>query len=273
MITDCTCDEDEHYPFIGLEGLKSLKRLRWRAPLPNFMLHLGNMMRRNAGILQFLEVDLVSWERVGRYSFHSFDDGRRPLSHSDFFWRVPEGRISGPAYPALQTLCLTEIAFTADAVTLFDFSVLRTLKLRNVEKWDTFLEGAVRQGLPIGLKTLEIQAEPGPLSSGADEVLSSFLAAFEGLEELYVGLQGPLPANLLWPGVINHRATLKRFMHHLRTLDHDPDRLQQLDEADLGLNVGDAFLESLDKFPLEAMGLSIGPEDMVSVLKADCRRQ
>lgn len=238
------------------------------------MLHLGETIHRNAETLQYLEVDLVSWESVGRYSFlYSYDDGPKNLSHSRFFWRAPEGKISGPAYPALQALCLTELGLTADAVTLFDFNVLRTLKLRNVEKWDTLLENAVRQRLPIGLKTLEIQVKPGPLSSGADEVLSNFLAAFEGLEELYVGLQGPLPASLLWPGVINHRETLKRFVHHLRTVDHDPDRRQELDEADLGLNVGDAFLGSFDEFQLEAMGLSIGPEDMVSVLKADWCRQ
>lgn len=271
MITDPNCDEVDLYPEAG--GLyipTDLKRLSWRGPAPLFITSLSEMIAKNAETLQHLEVDLLSWDRVSQDMRAEHDDGPHGLVHSIGFWQAPEGKISGPTYPALQTLCLAEIPLTADAVTLFDFNVLRTLKLRNCEKWDILLDKAVQLGLPIGLKTLELRVKPGKLDSNSDEVLSKFLTAFNGLEELYVCLQGPLPTNLLWAGVINHRATLKRFVHHLRHLipdEHHPNLQLELDEADVGLNVGDAFLQSLDRFPLEAIGFSVGAEDIVSASK------
>lgn len=270
ITTDCACDDVEFYPQGGLYELKRLKRLCWRAPRGGFIPDLSVMICNNAETLRYLEVDLVSWERAEHYARQgsSADDPSDP-TRSYCFWRIPEGKISGPNYPVLQTLCLTEVALPRDAVGVFDIGVLQTLRLRNCGGWDVFLKDIVRLCLPIGLKTLEILAKPGMLTCDADEVLSKFLAAFNGLEELYVCLQGPLPTNLVWPGVINHRATLKRFVHHLRMVDLDSEFNQEIDEADLGLNVGDAFLESLDKIQLEAMGLSIGPQDMVSSSKAD----
>lgn len=156
------------------------------------------------------------------------------------------------------------MALPRESVSVCDIGGLRALRLRNCGGWDIFLKDIVRLCLPIGLKALEILAKPGMLSCDADEVLSKFLAAFDGLEELYVCLKGHLPTNLVWPGVINHRATLKRFVHHLRMVDFNSEFNQEIDEADLGLNVGVVFLESLDKIQLEAMGLSIGLQDMVS---------
>lgn len=233
------------------------------------------MIHTNAKTLKHLEVDLVNWERFGYYCHRNpYDDGPRGLEHWIRFWRVPEGKFWGPTHTALQTLCLTEVALSRKSVGMFDFSVLRTLRLRNCEGWDSFLKHAVGLHLPIGLKTLEITAKPGLLSCDADEVLSRFLEAFDGLEELYVGIEGPLLSNELWPGVIAHRATLKRFVHHQRTTGEDlhPHLGQEVD-ADLLLDAGDAFLQTLDKFQIEAIGLSINPEDRVSAPKADCYKR
>lgn len=255
----------------GFHGLKSLRRLRWRAPGTTFIRELSGMIHRNAETLQHLEVDLVRLD-ILEYYMHErslYEDSPHGFAHSIGFWRVPQGKISGPTYPALQTLCLTEVGLTAAAVTDFDFSVLRTLKLRNVDDWDAFLENAVRMRLPIALKTLEIHARPSSLDHDEDEVLLKFLTTFDGLEELYISLRGPRPTNLFWEGVINHRATLKKLVHHLRLFNRSQNSLQELDETELGLNFGGVFLDSFEKFQLKAMGLSLRPEDMVSALKAD----
>lgn len=246
-----------------------MRRLRWRAPGTGFVRDLSGMIHRNAETLQYLEVDLVSWDTLDFWTNERllYEDLPERLPSSFGFWQAPEGKISGPTYPALQTLCLTELPFDAEAVKAFDFNVLRTLRLRNVENWDALLDHAVRLRLPIALKTLEIHARPISLDHDEDVILLKFLTAFDGLEELYISLRGPRPTNLVWEGVINHRATLKKLVHHLRSLNPGQDWWGGLDETELGLNVGDAFLDSLDKFKLEATGLSIRPEDAVSALK------
>lgn len=255
----------------GLQELKSLRRLRWRAPGTGFVRDLSGMMNRNAETLQYLEVDLVSWDILDFWMSERllYEDLPEHLPSSMGFWQAPEGKISGPTYPALQTLCLTELPLDAEAVRAFDFNVLRTLTLRNVENWDALLDNAVRQRLPIALKTLEIHARPFSLDHDEDEILLKFLTAFDGLEELYISLRGPRPTNLVWEGVINHRATLKKLVHHLRSLNSGTDWWGGLDETELGLNIGNEFLDSLDKFKLGAMGLSLRPEDAVSALKSD----
>lgn len=270
ITTDCTCYESVDDVELGLTTLTKLKRLRWRAPDCADIHTLSDMIHTNAKTLKYLEVDLVNWERIGYYcSRNPYDDGPRGLEHWIRLWRVPEGKFWGSKHTALQTLCLTEVALSRESVGVLDFGVLRTLRLRNCERWDSFLEHAVGLHLPIGLKTLEVTVKPGLLSCDADEVLSRFLKAFDGLEELYVGIESPLPFNELWPGVIAHHATLKRFVHHQRTGEGFHPHLTQEVDADLLLDPGDAFLQTFDRFQLEAMGLSINPEDLVSALKAD----
>ena len=278
IITDCSCYEVEYYPKGGLHKLKSLKRLCWRAPNPGYICDLTDMIYTNAVSLQHLEVDLVSWEYVGsERRLDPYQDGPGGLADSLRFWRAPEGKISGPTLPALQTLCLTEVGLGKASAGVFDFSMLRTLKLRNCDKWDRLLEDAVRLRLPIGLKILEIHArhdrtvviqgyhrEEVP---NADEILLKFLAAFNGLEELYVGLEGTVLFDKILPGLLAHRATLKRFVHDLRTVGGHPDPEHPLN-AISSLD-DDESVRLLDQFQLRAMGLSLNPAQLVSVSKAD----
>lgn len=278
ITTDCSCDEVEYYPKGGLYGLKSLKRLCWRAPNFRYIDDLTDMIYANAGSLQHLEVDLVSWERVGScMRLNPFKDGPGGLADSLRFWRVPEGKIANPTHPVLQTLCLTEVGLSKEAVGVFDFGVLRTLKLRNCDKWDMLLEEAVRLCLPIGLKTLEIhtrynrlyhiESYEGEEVWNGGEVLLKFLAAFSGLEELSVGLEGTPVFDKILPGLLGHRATLKRFVHDLRTVSGQW-ALERVPSADSSLD-DDEFARLLDQFQLEAMGLSLNPAQLVSVLITD----
>lgn len=232
------------------------------------------MIYANAGSLQNLEVDLVSWERVGScMQLNPFKDGPGGLADSLRFWRVPEGKIGNPTHPVLQTLCLTEVGLSKETVGVFDFGVLQTLKLRNCDKWDVLLEEAARLRLPIGLKTLEIhtrynrlyhiESYEGEEVWNGGEVLFKFLAAFSGLEELSVGLEGTPVFDKILPGLLGHRATLKRFVHDLRTVS-DRWALERVPSADSSLD-DDEFARLLDQFQLEAMGLSLNPAQLVSV--------
>lgn len=282
ITTDCVCNDAEYQA--GLYELKSLKHLCWRVPSLEAARDLSAMIYVNSDTLRHLEVDLVDSGNVDSYvSGPPYEAGPDGLAHSHLFWREFLGKISGPAYPALQTLCLTQVDLRKRSVRALDFNVLRTLKLRDCVGWKSFLRDAVQLRSPVGLKTLELQARfnrinyaphnwtPGSVPGDnwdpnvgwkAGEVVSNFLAAFTGLKELYVNLKGPSLFDKLWPGVIAHSATLERFVHDLRTLNHSVDFAYLLDTP---TGEGIVFTLPLDelRFQLRAEGLSIWPEHLL----------
>ncbi|OJD13766.1 hypothetical protein AJ78_05816 [Emergomyces pasteurianus Ep9510] len=86
----------------------------------------------------------------------------------------------------------------------------------------------------IHLKTLEVQYTVScedHFSEG--EQLLTFLHAFNGLEELFVSTSGSLNAVNLWRAALNHGATLKRFVHHQRTVDLDDKSVYFKEQRDL----------------------------------------
>ncbi|KAL1873928.1 hypothetical protein Daus18300_003800 [Diaporthe australafricana] len=150
-----------------------------------------------------------------------------------------------------------------DSATALDFETLQTLKLRDCRGWNHLLERIMQLRRPVGLKVLEICESPGLRTCELDPdlrhadlvgVVSEFLATFVGLEGLFVSIEGPADMDRLWSGVINHRATLKRFVHY-QGIEDEPDVMT------LGYDEpGEISLMSLDEFQLEAIGLTLFPE-------------
>lgn len=251
LITDCTCSASELDSADGLSGLTKLKRLCWRAPGCDFVDNLRDMIKTNAENLEYIELDLVNW-------------GRFKQSIGFWQWIFPL-----VAYPALQTLCLTEVALSKKTIRALDFGTLRTLKLRNCKGWDILLEKAVQLRRPVRLRTLEILEGSGMDSFDSLYTISRFLDTFDGLEELYVSVAGPEDVADLWDGVIAHRATLKRFVHHQRIIETDFDSEhfeKEFDLMDLGCRYPSDVdrWKDIDKLQLEAIGLSALPEFLVS---------
>lgn len=91
--------------------------------------------------------------------------------------------------------------------------------------WEQFLERVVQLKFSIKLTTLEFQASDSLLSEfDGDDSLQGFLGAFEGLEELFICQPGPIQAPLrLWECISGRHETIKRFVHHQRTIDTDEE--------------------------------------------------
>lgn len=82
-----------------------------------------------------------------------------------------------------------------------------------------------------------------------------------------MGLEGTVLFDKILPGLLGHRATLKRFVHDLRTISGhtDPENpLNAISSLD-----DDEIVRLVDQFQLQTMGLSLNPAQLVSVPKAD----
>lgn len=70
----------------------------------------------------------------------------------------------------------------------FSFGLLRSLSLRLCKGWEELLHSIRNSSPTISLKSLSIESDPHTNNTESALALSSFLDAFEGLEELYVSV-------------------------------------------------------------------------------------
>jgi hypothetical protein len=135
----------------------------------------------------------------------------------NFFTRdilgLPQGAVE-PMFPALRMLSLSVVPFTDTAeetASAFDFSCLRSLKLRRCPGCENFLQCIMNSNEPIGLKSLEI--EPNNWTKEVS-TMSGFLKSFQGLEDLFIsaesGPRGYSGILSLWRAVRHHKSTLRR---------------------------------------------------------------
>jgi hypothetical protein len=161
---------------------------------------------------------------------------------------------------------------------IFDFSTIRTLKVRFCDGWQDLLDLLAKSPDLIRLQSLEIQfsADHG---SGEGHHLSRFLESFTGLETFFVSTHLTLEAWDTWQSLRRHRDTLRRFVYHGRRfiyhggLDmefHSPRYMQDCDAPDLssysedieGL-LAEPFESPLSELELTGFGLCCKAEFMV----------
>lgn len=114
---------------------------------------------------------------------------------------------------------------------IFDFSTIRTLKVRFCDGWQDLLDLLAKSPDLIRLQSLEIQFTG---DHGFDEgrQLSRFLESFTGLETFFLSTHLTEEAWDTWQSLRRHRDTLRRFVYHGRGIHH-PRYTQDRDEPNL----------------------------------------
>ncbi|KAF5127134.1 hypothetical protein E5D57_008062 [Metarhizium anisopliae] len=159
---------------------------------------------------------------------------------------------------------------------VINFDILVSLTLRICLGWDRFLQRVIQLNVPINLKTLEIQESSSVSCSWTEDILADFLNALEGLEELHISHVGPVPGLGFWNRIIHRHTTLKRFVHHQRTIDIDDESPHFEEEHDLSdLAILGRELRQIKEAPsqnplawlnLEFIGLACVPERLKYLL-------
>lgn len=270
LTTDPTCDRG-HFNNIYLSPFRELRSLCWKAPSIGSLHPLSVVIRSNSAHLQELDLDFVNWEELRRLLGYDGDKEEGENYFPDTILQLPT-HSHQPYFPNIRILSLSQVPLTAAMASAINFPALVSLTLRDCPNWDKFLERVLEQKQPIRLRTLEIQYTPESLKEYQTLVVNQFLAAFDGLEELFIREPGPLDSLEFWDLVAGHRKTLKRFANHQRTRYTGDGIHYDYDSRDMGVSKPNLYqfregrrLNPLTKLDLECIGLSCVPEVLVSI--------
>ncbi|OAQ58074.1 F-box-like domain-containing protein [Pochonia chlamydosporia 170] len=273
LITDCYCqclgDESSKVNFTKFENLRGL---RWKAPRVNDLASIFEAIRANAGRLESLELDFVSWRYMeGILCLYLGKRDSLDMELEKYFTAHLTSAIpdSGSRFQSLRNLSLSHIPLTAAAGEVFNFDTLRSITLRDCPGWSAFLHVGLKPGDLLHLTTLEVKQIEMDWASGlvgwrAD--LGDILGRIKGLEELFVCFPRDHPDVDIWSGIARHKATLRRLSVHSRI---GSEREGFFDDMYLGIL--DHEYCDLDQNPqspahplaglaLECLGLSCSPD-------------
>jgi hypothetical protein len=245
--------------------------------------------------LEQLELDFNNWEQVpDRFNMMMAiddvsrlddDESQRAINRSFLARRILSlsSTRTNPVFPALQVLSLAEVGLeeAPSALALaFDFSTLRSLKIRHCPGWEVFLQQIVNSTQIIALKSLEIKSyiEDKARNRESGTVIAEFLEAFQGLENLFISTSDDLEPEtttdplIVWRSATRHESTLSRFVHQLRTSTgrfrqgdfHDQPQLWLTDE-DFSEIWRDPSEHPFNRSSLEFVGLCCMPPYLVCI--------
>ncbi|KAH7208455.1 uncharacterized protein BKA55DRAFT_600064 [Fusarium redolens] len=267
LITDWQCYRSD--PFwltsgceqrseLSLQGLKSLRRLSWKAPHEEDLFALSCVVDINKKHLEALELDFIEWDTSAGRSFR-YGNGTPDVCPllGDVLHLSPIA--GGAIFPELRELGLSEAAIGPKLALAIDFSVLRVLKLRGCYGWCEFLEHLTASRVKLEITTFELIAagDKSPEVGIRDDTIEEFLASFTGLQELYLLVSAPwFPGGQFSSAIANHRATLRQCVLDglWENIPEEPERRV------LAAPFGEEFLGILD---LEAVGLINDPHTLV----------
>ncbi|KAK1965444.1 hypothetical protein LY78DRAFT_95204 [Colletotrichum sublineola] len=283
LVTDGSCEWNEQRGHrLALVAFPHLKRLSWTGLSTQADLEsLGDVLDQKSHQLEELEIDLAYYRHLSDRLGFSYD----VEDYDDVF---AAGILRGSSrtkrkFPLLKRLALTAVSFTPGKTNAsaqqslrriydaFDFTSLQSLKLRHCEGWQDLLSLLNTGAEPLKLRSLELQWSLNN-SFEAYETLSGFLQKFQGLEELFLSTTGRGNSPEIWRAALHHRGSLRRFVHHQRTIEFaddeqdDENNYEQDDECECDLpdpsggGHGSAdFLRGLD---LMSLGLCCSPRFM-----------
>jgi hypothetical protein len=171
-----------------------------------------------------------------------------------------------------QALHQDEMQTVKQISDVFDFSTIRTLKVRFCNGWQDLLDLLAKSPDLIRLQSLEIQFNVNH-GFGEGHQLSRFLESFTGLETFFLSTHRTSEAWDISRSLRRHRDTLRRFVYHGRGLDMDfhPSRyMQRWGTPDLpsyperiqGI-ISEPFKSPLSELELTGFGLCCKAEFMV----------
>jgi hypothetical protein len=280
LTTDSTCrDFSESGCDIDLSPFRQLRSLSWKAPHVGNLDALSDAIRRNSPHLQKLELDFVNWDQLQEtLGYDSDGEDENGAQAQNYFAEEVLGlnkRSPRPLLPAIRVLSLTQIPLVASIAYAISFDTLTSLTLRLCPGSEKFLERVLQHKLSIKLKTFEIQIPHTMPGIYCCVILARFLEAFEGLEEFFVSQPGHVQTLDLWKCLADSHATLKRFVHHQRTVDTDGESAsfeEEIDHLDLSISrlpmreiKSDPSKNPLAGLDLEFIGLACLPERVVRI--------
>jgi hypothetical protein len=254
--------------WIGLRSVTDFKALRCA-------------LQANSTHLTELELDFINWTKAN--SSWSFDHGRSKNFFARRILRLSTDQ-NEIKFPALRVLSLSKVSLRSaitEMMYAFNFSWLRSLKLRFCPGAEEFLIRVIDSGQTVRLTSLEFQADIEEEHRDISDTVSTFLEAFEGLEEFFFSDPGPSWTMALWRSMLHHKGTLTRFVHHQRVVNLDEDDsdfeelcdlrdLSLLDRDTAELN-GSPSQNPLGELNLECIGLCCAPVLLVCVLSPEYR--
>ncbi|PNY25514.1 AAA family ATPase [Tolypocladium capitatum] len=222
LTTDYTCKHVRDAP--DLSPFSQLESFSWRAPTIGDFDPLRHVIRQNCTNLRHLEIDLVSDCRFQSAQGPSIGPDCDGQWHFDTELLTPPPSshpLCAPMLSNLHTLKLTSAPLSSSQIQIIDIRTLRSLILRKCTGWQDFLRNVLDFGVPTRLKSLEIQEKTDACtpvcrvlrepSNPLGSTLARFLGAFGGLEDLFLGLKGPIGFNVL-TNAHRHQNTLRRLV-------------------------------------------------------------
>lgn len=248
----------------GLARLQSLRHFTWQGADFVDSYVFADVIMRNAHHLETLDI--------------GFQHNSQVVSAMDLALRLvclflPSGGVPLKRLTALKSLGLRNMSLQVTFSALqpnFDFSQLRSLKLRDCRYVLNFLRGARLHSPEINLKALEIDYN-APASDNVDIPNSTqvgglvpefarFLRSFQGLEQIYFRAMEFFHESIQQTpqGIINHAHTLKRLVCHYH------DKLSLGPGKDCPIVYADGMGEIFESTRVESLGLNVLPCDLVS---------
>ncbi|KMU92142.1 hypothetical protein CIHG_09952 [Coccidioides immitis H538.4] len=258
LVMDGSCYTHD---FVGTPDLTSFQNLKCLSLIGLNQFYFESLWGTFNGIsdqLQELELDFMDWQAI------DYD----PDSPENYFAEEALGMSRKDKiciFPSLRVLLLSRVPFQPfqrAMAYVFGFTHLQSLRLQLCPGWEGFLAHVQHLNSQIHLKTLEVQHTMNCKDSmGEGKQLLTFLHAFDSLEELFVSTSGPSYAVDLWHAALKHGATLKRFIHHQRTVNIDNKLAYFEEECNLpNLSFGPEGINWLSQDPSQNLLVSLNLE-------------
>jgi hypothetical protein len=232
--------------------------------------------------LTLLELDIFEYERKGNEGYRPYyaksqEERNRP---NYFVWDILGLSVNEKKcmFQSLERLYLCGVPFYMAGMEMahaFNWSRLRSLHLRFCRGWEEFLQQVIQSSQKINLTCVMLEPSPTLESPGEEvETICSFLSSFTGLRDLFLSTNEQHGTLDIWRAALNHRATLKTFVHNQRVpadfWDPDWDRSAKPPELpftaeEFEMMKTDPASNPLSQLDLEFLGLTVPPGDMVSL--------
>lgn len=216
--------------FVDLAHFTKLQSLTWRG-LSRFddFESVGKCIMTNGRPITSLTLDLIDWTTAeeiwaDRFSQRITQPTRLP---DNFFAGTLFGIKAGEKVeplPSLEHLSLPAVSFQSVRIEMahaLNMTRLRTLKLWNCPHSLDLLIAITVPYETMNLRSFEFVIDPETsanqgLHSEPDPALAVFLGAFQGLEDIYLMLPGPLKWDIIIQAIGHHEPTLRRLVAHDR---------------------------------------------------------
>jgi hypothetical protein len=207
-----------------------LRSLSWSDASPYNLEALATAIQINASQLETLEVNFINWPRLWYIVEESDEPFLRldEIEDHDELWICEgtyfEDEILGqmrnplqPMFPVLRSLALTQVHLSDRTILTLNIGALESLTIRWCDEWVDFLRSLVELRVPLDLDHFELQAANHGWDGGHHALLARFIESLSGPKSLFLGQLGTHSSHGVWNRLVQHRKSIRRFVHQLNT--------------------------------------------------------